>query len=249
VVGGIDCTESAAAAGDEYKTRDILLTQGFATTLAGLCGGVLQNTPYIGHPAYKRMGGRAAYTLALGLLIGLLSVLGVIPYFVSLVPEAALAPILIFIGLEITSQAFHANPDRHYTAVSLAFIPVIGFLLFLYMNSLMVQNGISVDQLSPDLQSTYRASMVLGNGFILSAMLWSGMLALLIDVRVRLAGLYMVLAGVLTLFGFIHSTFPDGRLFLPWQSPSPLTFHIFGAYLSLGLLFYIISYIPLGRDE
>ena len=59
VVGGIDCTESAAAAGDEYDTRSILWTEGIASVLAGLAGGVIQTTPYIGQPAYKTMGGRA----------------------------------------------------------------------------------------------------------------------------------------------------------------------------------------------
>src|SRR5207302_1963360 len=53
LVGGIDNTESAAAAGDRYPTRDILLVEGAATFIAALCGGVVQNTPYIGHPAYK----------------------------------------------------------------------------------------------------------------------------------------------------------------------------------------------------
>ena len=62
VIGGIDNTESAIAAGDRYRTRDILLTEALATILAGLCGGVVQNTPYVGHPAYKAMGARAGYT-------------------------------------------------------------------------------------------------------------------------------------------------------------------------------------------
>ena len=44
-IGGIDNTESAAAAGDEYRARDILLTEAAATVLAGCCGGVIQNTP------------------------------------------------------------------------------------------------------------------------------------------------------------------------------------------------------------
>ena len=70
IVGGIDCTESAAAAGDEYDTRAILLTEGVASLAAGLLGGVIQTTPYIGHPAYKKMGGRAAYTLATALFVG-----------------------------------------------------------------------------------------------------------------------------------------------------------------------------------
>ena len=56
VIGGIDNTESAIAAGDDYRTRDMLLTEAVATVAAGVCGGVIQNTPYIGHPAYKAMG-------------------------------------------------------------------------------------------------------------------------------------------------------------------------------------------------
>ncbi len=67
VVGGIDCTESAAAAGDVYDTRTVIAVEALATLLAGFSGGVIQTTPYIGHPAYKAMGGRAAYTLATAL--------------------------------------------------------------------------------------------------------------------------------------------------------------------------------------
>src|SRR3989442_13299995 len=59
IIGGIDNTESAAAAGDEYRARDILLTEAVATLVAGLCGGVVPKTPHIGHPAYKSMGARA----------------------------------------------------------------------------------------------------------------------------------------------------------------------------------------------
>src|SRR5262249_60317905 len=70
VVGGIDNAESANAAGDEYRTRDVLLTEALATIIAGTCGGVVQNTPYIGHPAYKGMGARAGYTLATAIVIG-----------------------------------------------------------------------------------------------------------------------------------------------------------------------------------
>ncbi len=66
VVGGINVTESARAAGDDYKVRDILLTEALATLVAGLCGGVAQTTPYIGQPAYRAMGGRTGYTILTG---------------------------------------------------------------------------------------------------------------------------------------------------------------------------------------
>jgi|GEM_PF-2867668 len=66
VVGGINVTESARVAGDTYDTRQILLGEAVATLVAGLCGGVAQSCPYIGHPAYKRMGARLGYTLLTG---------------------------------------------------------------------------------------------------------------------------------------------------------------------------------------
>ena len=71
VVGGIDNTESAAVAGDEYDTRAILLTEGCCTLAAGLCGGVVESTPYIGHPAFKSMGAGAGYAILTGLFIGI----------------------------------------------------------------------------------------------------------------------------------------------------------------------------------
>src|SRR5664280_1990835 len=76
VVGGINVTESARVAGDDFKTRDILLTEAIATLVAGLCGGVAQSTPYIGQPAYKGMGARAGYTVLTGAFIGLGGILG-----------------------------------------------------------------------------------------------------------------------------------------------------------------------------
>ena len=114
VVGGIDCTESAAAAGDDYPTGQIIAVEGFATLFGGLFGGVIQSTPYIGHPAYKAMGARAAYTLATALFVGAAGIFGFFDWIFFVIPKPVIFPILIFIGLEITSQSFHATPVRHY---------------------------------------------------------------------------------------------------------------------------------------
>src|SRR4029079_16075534 len=76
IVGGIDCTESAAAAGDDYPTGQIIAAEGVATLAGGLFGGVIQSTPYIGHPAYKAMGARAGYTLATAVFVGAAGVFG-----------------------------------------------------------------------------------------------------------------------------------------------------------------------------
>src|SRR4029453_102872 len=120
VVGGINVTESARLAGDDYRTRDILLHGAVAALIAGVWGGVAQTTPYIGHPAYKAMGGRAGYTLATGLFIGLGGVLGYIPFLAMILPIACLAPILIFVAFDIVAQAFQETPHAHAGAVCFA---------------------------------------------------------------------------------------------------------------------------------
>ncbi|MBI4610339.1 MAG: MFS transporter [Candidatus Rokubacteria bacterium] len=245
VVGGIDNTESAIAAGDEYRTRDILLTEAVATVIAGLCGGVIQNTPYIGHPAYKAMGARAGYTVATALLIGVGSAVGVISFLVGWLPEAAVAPILIFIGLEITAQAFIASPARHAPAVAVAFLPVVADLVLIEANSFLSSVGKSGADLSGDAGTTYQTLLVLGNGFVLTALLWGSALAWIIDRRLQLAGLTFALASVGTLFGLIHSPLPTGALFLPWALDSPWPGTLAGAYGVIASLCWVLG---LGRQ-
>jgi AGZA family xanthine/uracil permease-like MFS transporter len=127
VVGGINVTESARAAGDDYRTRDVLLVEAGATLVAGLTGGVAQSTPYIGHPAYKRMGARAGYTLLAGLFVGIGGVLGIVQFLTEAIPAAAIAPLLLFVGVEIVSQAFDV-PPRPRRPVVLAMLPSIAEL-------------------------------------------------------------------------------------------------------------------------
>ena len=89
---------------------------------------MIQTTPYIGHPAYKAMGGRAAYTLGTALLVGSAGLVGYFAWLNAYIPAPVVLPILVFVGLEITAQSFHATPRRHYAAVALACLPALAFL-------------------------------------------------------------------------------------------------------------------------
>ena len=222
IIGGIDNTESALAAGDAYRARDVLLVEAVATLLAGLCGGVIQNTPYIGHPAYKAMGARAGYTLATGLAIGLGASVGALGALVAVLPEAAVAPILVFIGLEITAQAFLASPSRHGAAVAIAFVPVTAALVLLEVGGVLSAVGRSAADLSGEAAVGYRALVLLANGFILTAVLWASAVVFIIDRR--RAALATVLTGccAATLVGLMHSPLPSGAVFWPWSAGAPL---------------------------
>ncbi|NVN90035.1 MAG: MFS transporter [Desulfuromonadales bacterium] len=243
VVGGVDVTESAAVAGDDYNTRDILLVEGFATLLAGLCGGVIQSCPYIGHPAYKEMGGRSGYTIATALFVGLGAVLGYLSFFVGLLPEAAVAPILIFIGIEITAQAFEATPREHYRAVVISFIPVIACLISIEFGQLLDGLGKSAADLAGDLLQTYRTTTMMGNGFIVTALLWGAAFAHVLDHRPGRAALYLAICSLLTLCGVMHSPLPSGAVFSPLTPPSPLVWHLATGYLVMALTFAALEFV------
>ncbi len=177
IVGGIDCTESAAAAGDEYDTRSILWTEGLASVLAGLFGGVIQTTPYIGQPAYKAMGGRAAYTMATALFIGLAGGLGWFAHLFEWLPEAACFPILVFVGLEIGAQSFHATPQRHYAALALAMLPALAYLAMIPLDMALGPDR----QPMPYAAAAILALRCLANGFIVTSLLWASALAAALD--------------------------------------------------------------------
>lgn len=222
VVGGIDCAESAATVGDDYDTREVIGVEAIATIVASLCGGVIQSTPYIGHPAYKAMGGRAAYVLATAIFVGAAGLIGFFGYLYVIVPKVTVFPILIFIGLEITAQSFHATPKRHYAALALACVPALAQLGLIFLDKtfgdgLMFANKISVDKLTtPGLAEEITTLRILANGFILTSLFWSSALAMIIDRRLGIAALFFLVCGLCTLFGIVHSPQPGSPMFFPW---------------------------------
>jgi AGZA family xanthine/uracil permease-like MFS transporter len=225
VVGGINVTESARLAGDNYNTRNILLTEAIATLIAGVFGGVSQSTPYIGHPAYKAMGGRAAYTLACAFFIGIGGMLGYIPLLVQVLPLACLAPILIFVAFDIVSQAFHASPPKHAPAVCFAIFPSIAQLLRITLdkvNPVLTSSALDPERVATEMKipfafaENFGVFIVLAHGFILTGMLWGAALAFLIDRQIHRAAMVLTICGVLSLFGIIHSVLPTGGIYLPW---------------------------------
>ena len=220
IVGGVNVTESASVAGDSYDTRSILLTEAVATLAAGITGGVAQTTPYIGHPAYKRMGARIGYVVLAGLFIGLGGMLGFLASLIEFIPLAVLAPILVFVAMEITVQAFHAVPQRHAAAVAFSFFPAIARLVAIKLGDPSIvppEQFASLMTASEKGLPNLAVLVALGNGFIITAMVWAGFLAALVDRRLRNAVLFLLAGGVLTAFGIIHSAHPDGSAYLPWN--------------------------------
>ncbi len=243
ITGSINVMEAARLAGDDYNTRSIILADSVATLIGGLCGGVAQTGPYFGHSAYRKMGAHAAYTAAAAVAIGLGGMFGFIGFLVDLIPDAVVKPILILVGFDMVRLVFQMTPRRHVMAVILAMTPSV--LNYCYTNLKIVFSELQastrglkaemgsmrdslvgpidgwiarLDHLLPEwwIQEYIRFG-VLGQGFILTAMIWGTATAWIIDRHPVRAATALFLAAVFSLFGVIHSVYPSGRLYLPWN--------------------------------
>jgi len=256
IVGGIDCTESAAAAGDEFDTRSILWTEGLASILAGLFGGVIQTTPYIGQPAYKAMGGRAAYTLATAMFIGLAGGLGWFAHLFEWLPASACFPILVFVGLEIGAQSFRATPTRHYAALALAMLPALA-----YMGTIPLDIALGPDR-QPNAPSMILSLRCLASGFIVTSLLWASALAAMLDRQMFRAAAYLGVAAVCSFVGVIHSPLSPAVIAWPWEvcaamsngtplGPSVLCqspYHWAGGYVLAAVVVLLVSWTSACRQ-
>ena len=218
VIGGIDCAESAASVGDDFKTSRVIGIEAVATLIAACCGGVIQTTPYIGHPAYKAMGGRAAYTLATALFVGGAGVIGYFGALFWLIPREAVLPILLFIGIEITAQSYLATPRRHYAALAVACFPAIAKIVVIYLSQFGGVMDLSQSAEASDLMLRLN---VLAGGFILTSLIWASATARMIDRQFATAAVYLAIGGAFTLFGLMHSPLEGDKMFWPWQLFDP----------------------------
>ncbi|MDP3208215.1 MAG: hypothetical protein Q8M65_03620, partial [Rhodoglobus sp.] len=96
--------ESAAAAGDRYSARAVLTADGLGAIVGSFLGSPFPPAVYIGHPGWKKVGGRIGYSLVTGIVVALVCFSGLVGLFLGIFPMQALVPILLFIGLVIGAQ-------------------------------------------------------------------------------------------------------------------------------------------------
>lgn len=209
-IEGMDNVESAAAAGDEYSVREVIFVDGLGSIIGTLLGSCFPNAVYIGHPGWKAVGGRSGYSLATGIMVLVVTILGLIPVLLSIIPLVAILPILLYIGALIGAQAFQATPRSHAPAVVLAMIPHFASWAQGQVDGVLTAAGTSVEKLGlAALEQNgvlYRGLQALGGGAILSGLIIGAITVFLIDHKPRMAAVYALAGAILSYFGFIHGT-------------------------------------------
>ncbi len=96
--------------------------------------------------------------------------------------------------------------------------------------------GSDPSHLSGEAAATYHSLHVLSGGFIFSAVLWGGALALVIDGSLLRAASFMAVGALASLFGVIHSPRPGGDMFLPWRLDDRAPFFLAAGYIVFALV-------------
>ena len=202
--------ESAEVGGDKYSARETTLAAAAGTAIGALFGSPLPTLVYIGHPGWKSVGARIGYSWATGLAMLLLGCLGLLGLLLKIIPIVAILPILIYIGMVVTAQAFNETPKAHAPAVALAFLPWMADWARTLINNALTVAGTSAGQLgNAALQGggvAYPGMSLLGNSPILVGAVLGSITAFIIDKNYKNAGYWALFGAGASYIGLVHGT-------------------------------------------
>ena len=202
--------ESAAAAGDSYNLRSVLLADGSGAIIGAALGSPFPPAVYIGHPGWKASGGRASYSMASGVLIALLCFLGLFGVLATLLPIPAIVPILLYIGLLIGAQAFQSVPRIQAAAVVAAILPNLASWGTGLMDNALAAAGTTADQVGEaaltDAGLVYGGLKILGEGAVLAGMVLGSIVAFILMHRFWSSAIAAGVGAVLSWIGLIHAS-------------------------------------------
>ncbi len=243
-ISTLNNVESAATAGDEYNVREAMVIDAAATALGAVFGCCYPNCVFIGHPGYKRMGARLSYSLMNGVVFSVLALFGLFGLISSVIPTAAVAPILIFIGVVNIEVAFTAVPKRHVPAAAIALLPFVSEFAMEQIDSAL--NAVGAAAADPATLAAliqeglnYPGYQALGYGTILIAMILAALVVFTIERRLLKLAATAFGAAALSAVGLIHS---------PVLALLP-NLQITAAYAAVGVFGLILYYSGWGKTE
>jgi AGZA family xanthine/uracil permease-like MFS transporter len=257
LVGSIQNLESAEAAGDTYPAVPSLAANGIGTIVAAVFGSCFPTTIYIGHPGWKALGARVGYSIANGIIMGILCLSGAIALFAYFVPIDAGMAIVLWIGIVIVAQSFTATPSHHAPAVVVGLLPgIAGWGALIAKNALRAAGlGTPEKPFTPELIPQFKLSdtfidgaFALEQGFIFSAMILSAITVFIIEKDFKKAAFWSLGGAVLSWFGLMHSyqwTIADTVVNLGWGTGASWAV----GYVLLAILFFYVSWQTRNHKE
>jgi AGZA family xanthine/uracil permease-like MFS transporter len=234
--GTLQNIESASAAGDTYPAMPALAMNGVGTIVGAVFGSPFPTTVYIGHPGWKGLGARAGYSVINGAVVTLICFSGMMSIIAAAIPLEAGYPILLWIGIVITAQAFQTTPREHAPAVALGLMPAITAwgvnLLRQFINSSGGKSMAESNRIIAEALPRLKGILTFSEGALLSAMFLSAVAVYLIEKDFLRSFYWTIPLVVCSYFGFIHSS----EIGVGMAGKIPL------GYLLFGMVFLIVHF-------
>ncbi|KXZ38876.1 putative MFS transporter, AGZA family, xanthine/uracil permease [Alkalithermobacter thermoalcaliphilus JW-YL-7 = DSM 7308] len=213
--------EAMSAAGDSYNVQEAQFADGLGTMIGSLFGGVFPTTVYIASIGSKWMNAGRGYCIINGIVFLIASTFGIIAAMSKIIPVPVIAPILVFVGISMVSQAFSSVDKKHYPAVVIAMFPY-------FANYIMTRFNGSAGEIVNNLST---AIVPLGQGAMFTGLIWGAILVYIIDYEFDKAAYVSIVGSLLSLVGFMHA--PKLSIVSDYQ-------YVLG-YAIIGFMFMIFS--------
>ena len=187
--------EAMASAGDSYNVREAQLADGAGTVLGAFFGGVFPTTVYIASVGSKWMNAGRGYSVLNAGVFALAAMMGLIGVMAKIIPVAVIAPILVFVGLSMVSQAFNSSPKHHAPAVAIAMIPYLGNYIMSRFNNA-----------APEAVANISTGLVaIGQGAMFTALIWGAITVFIIERNFFKAAVFSGVGAILSFIGIMHA--------------------------------------------
>ena len=210
-LASLQILEGVKIAGDDFETRPSLLMNGVATLAAACLGSPFPTSLYVGHAAHKANGARSGYSALNGLVTLVLCLTGVVPIVLRVIPLEVAGPVIVWFGLVTVGQAFVEVPANQAIAVVMGLIPMLAQWATGLADTVLGKAGSSLAAVMPAFSSGASTELALGGlialgqGGLLTSMLWAATLALAVQRKFAQAAAWMAALTVLSAFGVIHA--------------------------------------------
>jgi adenine/guanine/hypoxanthine permease len=179
-----------------------------------------------------------------GLVTLALCTTGILPVVLRFVPLEVAAPVIIWFGLITVGQAVTEVPANQAIAVVIGLIPALSQWATGIADTVARKAGSSLMELTPRMGDDLAMGglIALGQGSLLTSMLWSAALAFIVQRRFAPAAAWLAAAAAFSAVGIIHAytLSPNGveSLIGWWVAPQFTLAYAGGAAFLLACAWY-----------
>jgi AGZA family xanthine/uracil permease-like MFS transporter len=259
LIGSLQNIEGAAAAGDNYNAKPLLLMNGGATLIGAVLGSPFPVTIYLGHPGYKKIGARASYSTLNAVFWTVVCFTGTLSLAAAYVPIEAGMALVLYVGIIVCAQCFEVTDKRYAPALVVGLLPAFAaYVTLVVKHSLAVAKTISnvsfftprlTDQFATQRNFFAEGLFALGQGYIFTCMLLTATLMYIIDRDFNRAAIWCLIGAVLSWFGVTHTHVLAGEDVLGQLNlPIPVWNTWATGYVLMAMVAYACKWITVPRE-